>query len=615
MRADQAVKTRIGEYVYNCLYEVQEKRATYSWRWAEMLRYYMNHIFTEAPPGMDWMHTEMRQDIFDLSEGFVPDLHSAVFNRNQPPIVDAHTDVGEEIRDKTSAALMLAKRRAHVERKSVPAMRMLTITGHITTYNYWHREYGQKQVPIFSDPVFDANGQMVTKGRIIGHEAQEVLIHNGPATDFPDQRFVWKSMERDWLGRPYWWIQMFPLNLDMAEWVNQEYRDDTGTDMYSDLKNLSKYVGRSIHDLQGMSINPGESTNFWAKEESLTQVSSWVDDSMQIGKNEVFMLKWSGFIPKMVHPYDDTQWRQIVLGPDGTVHRDQPYPSHDFRPTLHDVPFIQVADEAYGRTPLEWCINTTVQRSELRNLRLADIWMNVMPQFVAKRDVGWDQTDFIKMPYGIWMYDDDEAAPKDVIDMVPRSPVLQEQYIEDNAYDDQQSRTMGVNRNDRGDNYGQRTSAWEASNINAQTNGRAALTAKCVSWDMEQTQYQDYFGLMQTFGDESYEVMVEGRMEMIHPSELQYNADISVDTADFGPMNHIELQGMQQLLGTISQNNEWLLYADPKKAIPQLAHRLGMASILRDKREVEAIMEAANQMNAETARQMQIEAQAGGPPI
>jgi len=138
MKTDIAYEQSVSEFVFSKLFEWQEKRAPYSWRWAELMRYYMNYINTEAPPGMDWMHTEMRQDAFDLIEGYIPHVNRQSFNRNAPPIVNAHTKIGEEVQLGIQEGLMLALRRSGLERMSGPAMRMLGICGHITSHNYWH---------------------------------------------------------------------------------------------------------------------------------------------------------------------------------------------------------------------------------------------------------------------------------------------------------------------------------------------------------------------------------------------------------------------------------------------------------------------------------------------
>lgn len=601
-QSDGASKVAVADLWWHRLYRAQETRSVYSWRWAELLKYYMNDIETIPPPGMGWMHTEMRQDAFDLVEGFIPHLAKMTFHRNQAPIVETYTPEGEGAQLAISQALLLAKRKAAFEKKSSDALRMLAITGHITQLNYWHREYGHYQVPMFSDPVFDANGQQISKGRIVGHEPQEVLLHNGPNTEYPDQRFIWKSQEVDWKGDPLWWIEMFALDLDMAREVNREYYQDTGEYLYDDLESLERFAGKDMYSMRGSGVAP------FQMEKSLASVSSWRDDSLLLGDREVLMLRCSGFVPPSTKEYDDVQWRQQVIGPDSSVHRDAPYPSKDYRPTYRDVRLIQIGKEPYGRTPLEFTIPAIEARSELRNLKLADIWMNVMPQFIAKRNIGWDQGDFLKLPFGVWMYDDDETKPNEAIMPLERQPVLSEAYMEDQAWADQLTETMGSNPNMRGNNYGQRTSAYEANNIENKSGSRMEYTVKGVSWQMEQRADEDYYGLMGTFMEDTFDVPVEGQIVPIHASDLQYNVDISIDTGDFGPMNSVEIQGMQELINMVSINGEWAMQIDPRKTIKEYAHRLGVARIMRNETEVTQIM---NQM-AVQQQQMQAAQLAAG---
>jgi hypothetical protein len=587
---------------WNRLYAAQQVRYPYSWRWGELTRYYMNDIHTLAPPGMEWMHTEMREDAFNLVEGYIPNLAAKALSTGLRPIVNAHTPIGEGLQLTAQEKLYLSRRRASFEQETTRAFRNLAITGHVTQLNFQHKEFGQRRVPIFSDPVYSADGTPIAPGRLEGHEVQDVVLFNGPMTKYPDQRFIWKSQARDWKGEPMWWIEMFALDLDAAYEVNTEYKALTGEDFYKDLPDLEHYVGKQIHQLTGSSAVPS------SVERSLTAHASWIDDSMLVGPRQVIMLRCSGWVDRGVEEYDDAQWRHQVISPDGAVHRDEPYPSADYRPTYHDVPMIKVHDEPYGRTPLEWTIPSIVSRSELRNLKMVDIWMNVMPTYIARRGAGFDQGDFLKLPYGVWMYDDDELRPDEVLRVLERTPVLNETYVQDSEFREQQEMTMGSTANMRGDNFGQRTSASEAMNIDQKTGSRITMQAQQVSWDCDQKAMQDYWGFIQCYTEEAEEILVEGEVVRVHPSELQFNADISIDTNDYGPLNAVTIQGMQQLANMASINGEWGIQIDPKKVMREFAQRLGSTNILRDQSEIAAIYE---QISMQQGQQMALPQAAG----
>jgi hypothetical protein len=129
-------------------------------------------------------------------------------------------------------------------------------------------------------------------------------------------------------------------------------------------------------------------------------------------------------------------------------------------------------------------------------------------------------------------------------------------------------------------------------------------TVKGVSWQMEQRADEDYYGLMGTFMEDTFQVPIEGKIVELHASDLQYGVDISVDTGDFGPMNSVEIQGMQELINMVSINGEWQMQIDPRKTIKEYAHRLGVARILRNEAEV---MQIKKEMAVQQEQAMQLQ--------
>lgn len=586
--------------------EAEQVRQFYSPYWDEAIDFFMNYPTMEMPPGAEWMHATLLPEFFSATEGLVAQYARHVFDNPRSFSVEAPTLQGRGVQRQVEAMLRAQRRASSFVERSMYAVRMGFIQGHIIQKNTFLRQMETKWLPLWSNPQIAADGSEIPP-RILGHEPILDYCHNGPWTDYPDLQRIWKSPATDWKGQPLWWIESLPYDISLMHEQNRNFYEHTGEHLYRQaaLKNLT-----SAHSFARVKASAGAAASFapprpsmdmW--ERSTTSTASGAADNTLSGADTADLVQCWGYVPRTDaggHTYDDTQYRVQLFTPAGELLRDEP----QMYTPYNDVFFIRMGQEPYGRTPMQWTINDIEQMSEIRNLSLAETWINILGGFIADRSVDWDQADLIKTPGFVWFYDGDGRPPSQVLEQVKKQAVMPDAYHAVNDGHNRVQRISGATQNAQGGAYGARTSAFEAHNIQQQAGGRTFLQAGLLAWQLEQRAMQSYYKLDQLFLEEGAVVQLEGEPEAtrrIFGHDLDFDIDIYVDAHTFGSLDSIALEGLSRGLGMFMADPEARAHLDIREAMDEFFYRFGsprVEKVLKSEKQVQAEQQAAleNQM-------------------
>ena len=594
-KTDQARDLNLLDYFGRVRADADDVRSEYLVEAEENLAFYMNYVNQPLPPGLEWMNSELLSDCFILAESVLPALANGALG-NSKTRIRSNNLIG---RNASSSAL---------DFKTADAFRMLVIQGHLWQKNFYLIQYGERLVPVFSNPRLDAEGQPVEVARRTGEEIRRHKVYDGPYTQYPHLQNVWASPQVDWQGTPLVVIEQMPMNLDYMREFNKQYHADTGERFYRNLDEIAgNHSEQSYSTAQNRGFTPTPSGAISSRSSNAALASGMSDTSL-VGSGTVMIEQNWGYVPRSVYEYDDTQYR-LVITCQGKVLRDVKAPTPDLRSPYRPIKMINVADEPYGRSPMRWIINEVQMRSEMRNLRLAETWLNILKPQVARRDANWDQNDGLAVPGSVWMYDG-PYNPNEVIGELKRSPVLQDVWREDSFAEQHMERAMSSTPHMQGQGLGQRATGMEAVLTDRRAGGRIDLTARLVSWQSERGALYDYLDLYRTFNEEPMIVQISGEDGAIPvqvlAEEIDFDVDIDIETEDFGPLTQNKLNAFQQSIGMFMQNPEYAVQLDPREVVQEVLDLTGATDVRRPQAEAEAIME---QMMAQQQAAAQAQAQ------
>jgi len=594
---------RLLDFVGTIKHDADQVRNPYLRESEEQLSFYMNYVEQPLPPGLEWMSGELLADSFMLIESWLPSTAASVLG-GRSFVVNSYDVMGERVQMALQKLLEVMRRNSEFDIRTINAMRMLGITGHAFQKNIWVTQWGERMAPVFSDPQLDAEGNPVGPRMIVDHETRRVKVYDAPLTFYPSLQEVWKSPAVDAFGKPLHWIERMPQNLDWMRQVNDDYREETGTDFYKHLDELS-YGDRGgewdTADNRGFSPKPHAAIS---DDTTNTSWASGLSDEQLAGSYSVMIDHNWVQVPERIKSYDDTQGRLVVTC-NGKILRDVPAPSPNHRSPIRDIKLIEVANEPYGRSPLRWVIGEVEARSELRNVRLAEAWLNVMKVHVANRNANFDQNDLVTTPGAVWMYDNDQMRPQDAITELKRTPQLPDIWREDAFMEQHIDRVMGSTPHMQGEGLGSRATLGEAYLTDQRAGSRNDLMGRMVAYSAERSAMMDYLDLFRTFAEDPVRIQMDGEEGtipvdiMAEDMDFEFSIDINAD--DFGLLNMQMLQALQQGLGLFWQNPETAMQLDPRKVVSEYAHRAGMGDVLRPKQEAEAILEGMAQAQQQAA--------------
>jgi len=576
--------------------EGDPKKLAFQSDWDQGDDFLMNNVRLSRPPGTEWMRGDLMSDAFELIDSHIPAL--AANSIRDPRSFTVESVTAPSVVYQYAAQEKLASdRRAARLATTIPAhLRTGLARGHMIHYSFWLRELGERRLPMMSNPALGPDGDSAMRPA----EISKVITHDGPWTEFGDLRRTWFSNTKDALGNYLWVVQEFEADLDYLRYMDSEYRAHAGHELYAGLRNLSTstfaFSGSGAVNPAATFGPPRPHTAGVGTQSSTSRTSGLSDQSLS-PKNAVTLRQCWGWVPSRAdggRNYTDTQWRYQVFALDGTKLRDEALPTPNLRPPHRDVAFVQIGDEPYGRSALRWVLGEIQTASELRNLRLAEAWINILRPRIARRDVGWSFRSLGLAPGVVYTYDSDDA-PGDVMGMLPVSQVMPQAFAEVEEARSRARQTFGSDLNRLGESHGQRTSAFEISQIEQKSGSRVRLQSMLVGVQLDQRIMEDYFLLNQTYLSRPAWIKLAeehggGRPVTLTADQLIWPVDIYVKAGDFGSIDGQQAQNYLTLLTAFAQDpeaREWLRVPEMAEDFLYRSGTLNPRRFFRSQQEVE----------------------------
>lgn len=484
--------------------EAQERKDIFDLVADECMDWYTNMVKTGLPINAEWMRGDIIADAHRIVENTLPAWLSQLYERQNRFSPQAPTLAGEDYQFMVRELLLMQQRQMKWLERLEPMMRRGIIQGHLVHKTLYHREVADRLVPVFGeDPKVGFDGAPVP----VGMSVEQDVIFSGPYTEFVDPKRYWKSALRTRLGHLLWTIESLTMDPDYMEEVNKKH----GGSLYKNLDMVRKTVSvRPTAYTSGMGgMRFGGFYNDFIR--SSSSAGSQIEDSTLEGRGALRLVQHFGLVPtegnseNPTHEagvdYEDSQWRMQLILPvgEGVVLRDTISPTPFLAPPHRDVPFIQVGDEPYGRSPLYFVGPEIEMRSEFRNLRLAESYLGILNPRIMNRAANWDQNTMGLYPDATWIFNNDALKAGDVAGVLPRSPMLPNAFQEDALMERHTLDTAGVPDFMRGEAFGARTTAKEVNLIENFASGRAKLRSIMMGLLIEQQHLEDCFRLSQMF--------------------------------------------------------------------------------------------------------------------
>lgn len=566
-----------------------EHRDYYEDRWINNWALYRNTLRTRRYKLQSWNSNVMLPDAFRIIETSLPQHVMGMYRNPNWFSVEAPTAPGETYQQMVKALLLQGWRRADGFRKTVLGMKNCAILGHLCPKTTWKTEIGELVI-LDTDIQYNAAGEPM--GQQYVERTVPHVTHNGPDIQFPDLFNLWQ----DPTGSGMWWIERIPKSFMELEVTNQKFNGN----LYKNLKKLKQEVQKPI----------ARDSQSHAQQRTGDQPLSVTVDGIpeQFAEDSVELWQCWGYIPPSVKRYDDTQWRMIVIANYSIVIRDEPAPTHNHMPPYDNVPHVPIPGQVYGDSVLSYAEDLIKVRSEIENMRVDEVLLNIFGTYWVDGRAQIRGQQMIREPGGAMRLTpyDPNMSPGQMFGLIPRSPVLQEAYLESNVKEQQLDQTAGTFKTFQGQAFGGRTSASEVGNIMNVGTSRFQFHTMWMDESFKLPVLKRMFALYQSKMSDPQMVALLGQPQIngdINFSDLQYDVDIYVDSGLYGSLDQQQANSITQVYGMMMQNPQTAPYINIGRFLRALNYRMGLAGtsddFVRSEDEVRQIM--AQQLAAQQA--------------
>ncbi len=581
----------------------QEIKQHYQWIWDECIQWYMNLVRTNLPPGAEWMRGDMIADAMKFVESVLPTWVLRVIGRPDHFRVEAPTATGDEYVDGVYAYLKQSLRRQNFVWRTVPSFRMAFIQGHVESKTVWHREWGEELIPIMGDELRDANGELIQRAEP-SYETRDKLTFNGPWTSYPDLHKLWKSPQKDVMGRHIWMQELMTLNLDWMVAMNDRFKK-RGQTLYKSLNKLQTTISarpsNSSSGMRQMSIPWGFGVGAQDNRSTTARISGIGEETLH-GDNAIPVKQWWGPVPKRVKNYSGQTQNRLILRTDmgdpdsgALILRDVPAPTPDHKHPYRPGPVQQIGDEPYGRSPLMWVGPEIETRSELRNNLLAESYMRIFGIRHVDGSADLDENRMYQFPGATWIWPNPDR--RDLRQMVvheQRPPMDSSAFVVQQDMERHSRETFGVDEQHFGEGLGARTTRFEANLVAQKSGGRAELMTLMMSYGVEKVVLEQSFDLAKTFLTDDEVVALEdefGTPVIIRGNELQHNIHIVMEPDD--TVDTLRSQQIMEMLERLANIPEAAVAIRWTPLAREIVRRSGLEApmrFVRTENEIDSIM-------------------------
>ena len=546
-------------------------------RWRAYWAWYRSYVVPIKDAAQWWRSNEYIPTPFKIVETVLPRYLLGMFEDPDWFTVEARHMRDEEYEDLCQRLLRVKLDQMKLFPKIYDAIKYATIMGHVWGKVVWDEQWMTRKIMLPVDGE-DENGNPI-KG--IEQETRKERFFNGP-------KFDWLPIDKVWAdpsGRERWYIEQIDTTLEELE-ETQKYLNIYDKEQFALLRESmrSSVDDGNIYDPLG-SARQGSSYGQAIPTDRETQVFEgipWSYVAPQSDGTGVTLLQCWGWVPPHLRD-DDAEWRLMVIANGQFLIRDVPAPTPDGKPPYFPIRSIRIPGRLYGESILWYVGPMADQQTRLANMRLDEVFLGIWQSMLIKQGSLASDNQMYFKPGGFMEVKTEPGQPiKDVVDIMPRAPLLPQVWQEDMYRQTQAENAAAASDIQQGVNSagGGRQTATEVERKLQQGNARHVLQTMLFGYDVQKELLERTWEWLRMRMTDPEKLKLGEEYAVLDLRHIQTPIDITIGGGFFAMSKAQRVQRSQALVALL-QNPFFAQVGKPIPIFNQALSDLGYKNIPR----------------------------------
>lgn len=555
----------------------QELRDIHQGKWRAYWAWYRSHVTPIKDRAQWWRSNEYIPTPFKIVETVLPRYLLGMFEDPDWFSVTARHQRNEEYEDLCKRLLQVKLEQMELFPEMYDAIKYATIMGHAWGKVTWEEEWMQRKTMQPTETLDELTGEMVQ-----GVEMKTIKekVFGGP-------RFGWCALDKVWpdpSGRERWYIEQIDTTLEELE-ETQRYLSIYDKEAFGLLKESlrSGQDSQSPYDPLG-SARQGSAYGHSIDTDRDIQVLEgipWSTVAPQSDGVGVTLLQCWGWVPPHLRPTDGSEWRLIVIANGQFKLRDDDSPTPDSKPPYFPIRSIRIPGRLYGESILYYVGPMADQQTRLANMRIDEVFLGIWQSMLIKQGSLASDNQMYFKPGGYMEVKTEPGQPiKDVVDIMPRAPLLPQVWQEDMYRQTQAEHAAAASDIMQGVSGGVEQTATEVERKLQQGNARHVLQTMLFGYDVQKELLERTWEWLRMRMTDEEKIRMGEEYATLDLRHIQVPIDISIGGGFFAMSKQQRVQRSQTLV-TLLQNPFFAQIAKPIPIFDQALTDLGYKNVPR----------------------------------
>ena len=545
-------------------------------KWRSYWAWYRAYVVPIKDAAQWWRSNESIPTPFKIVETVLPRYLLGIFEDPDWYTVEARHMRDEAYEDLCQRLLRVKIEQMKLFPKAYDAIKYSTIMGHAWGKVTWEEKWMTRKIMMPVEGIDPATGEPVSG---IEEELRKERTFNGP-------QFDWLPLDKVWpdpSGKERWYIEQIDTTLDEVM-ETQRYLGVYDKEQLALLKEslLSATDDGGIYDPLG-SARQGSSYGHTIQTDREPQVMEgipWSTVAPQSDGVGVTLLQCWGWVPPELRK-DDAEWRLMVIANGRYLLRDVPAPTPDGKPPYFPIPSIRIPGRLYGESVLYYVGPMADQQTRLANMRLDEVFLGIWQSMLIKQGALASDNQMYFKPGGYMEVKTEPGQPlKDVIDIMPRAPLLPQVWQEDMYRQTQAEHAAAASDIMQGVGGSERQTATEVERKLQQGNARHVLQTMLFGYQFQKELLERTWEWLRMRMTDPEKLRLGEEYAVLDLRHIQTPIDITIGGGFFA-MSKQQRQQRSLTLVQMLQNPFFAQVAKPIPIFNQALSDLGYKNIQR----------------------------------
>ncbi len=570
-------------------------------KWRAFWSWYRSYVTPIKDPAQWWRSNEYIPTPFKIVETVLPRYLLGMFEDPDWFTVEARHMRDEEYEDLCQRLLRVKLDQMKLFPKIYDAIKYATIMGHAWGKVTWDEQWMTRKVMSptnLSDP---ETGQTVAG---INQDLVKERTFNGP-------KFDWLALDKVWpdpSGRERWYIEQIDTTLEELQ-ETQKFMSIYDKEQFALLEE-SLGGGNSFNTSedplgtarQGSAYGQTIATD---REPQVLEGIPWSTVAPQSDGTGITLMQCWGWVPPYLRINDKAEWRMLIIANRQFILRDIPAPTPDGKPPYFAIRSLRIPGRLYGESVLYYVGPMADQQTRLANMRLDEVFLGIWQSMLIK------QGSLASDKPGGYMEVRTEPGQsiKDVINIMPRAPLLPQVWQEDQYRQTQAEHAAAATETMQGVDSASRQTATEVERKLQQGNARHVLQTMLFGYDVQKELLERTWEWLRMRMTDTEKLKLGDEYAELDLRHIQAPIDITIGGGFFAMSKTQRVQRSQQLV-MLLQNP---FFAQVGKPIPIFTQALTDQGYKNVSRFMKTQQEFDDDQTRQQTQQVLHEATNGGP--